>query len=106
MKTQETTTTNLAEFGWREKKILIDLLTAEMEQGFPEDFEDSEVVPMFNRNNGNVFFTNSKYQVLMLHGNKLKMWNYCFNCGHEGFEEYCQLQEDGCNECRSGGIGV
>jgi hypothetical protein len=35
----------------------------------------------------------------MMNGDKLEMWHNCSNCGHEGFAEDCQLNEDGCNEC-------
>jgi hypothetical protein len=48
----EITTTNLADFGWRERKMAAELLTASCEQGFPEDFEDEGVILMFNRSSG------------------------------------------------------
>ena|SRR6185503_17832692 len=100
MRTQEITTTNLADFGGRERFMLIQLLQAWQNQGLPEDFYDDEVVPMLNRNSGNVFLTNSEYQVAMIDDNdKLAMWHTCSNCGHEGFYEDCQLIDYGCNEC-------
>ena len=45
----EITTTNLAGFGWRERKMAAELLTASCEQGFPEDFEDEDVIFLFSR---------------------------------------------------------
>lgn len=99
VKQQEITTTNLADFGYRERELLIELLTAWHKQGFPQDFECDEVIPMFNRNSGYVFLTNYEYQCCMMNGDKLETWHNCFNCGHEGFLEDCQLNDDGCNEC-------
>ncbi len=100
MKTQEITTTNLADFGKRERWLLVELLQAWDTQSLPEEFCDDEVHPMMNRNSGNVFLTNSEFQVAMMNGNKLEMWHHCGNCGHEGFEEDCKVNDDGCNECK------
>lgn len=97
---KEITTTNLADFGYRERAILIDLFNAWHKDGLPEDFCTDEVVPMMNFNSGNVFLTNSEYQVCMMNGDKLETWYNCGNCGHEGFAEDCQLNDDGCNECK------
>ncbi len=94
------TTTNIADFGYRELKELRELIDAWMDQGLPEDFERFGVHPMMNKNSGNVFLTNDEYQVAMMNGNKLESWYYCGNCGHEGFREDCQLTDEGCNECR------
>jgi hypothetical protein len=94
-----TTTTNLAEFGYRELKLLELLLTAMREQGLPNDFYNDEVHPMMNKNSGNVFLTNSDYQCAMMNGDKLETWYNCYNCGHEGFAEDCSLIDECCNEC-------
>ncbi len=99
MKTQEIITTDLADFGSGERREVINLFNAWSDQGLPEDFENNEIRPMLNRNSGHVFLTNSEYQVAMMNNGALEMWNTCFNCGHEGFHEDCQLNEDGCNEC-------
>ncbi len=93
------TTTNLAEFGWLERQLLIKLLKAWQEQCLPYDFGEDGVVPMFNKNSGYVFLTNSEYQVAMMNGDKLETWYNCFNCGHDGFAEDCELNDDGCNVC-------
>jgi hypothetical protein len=75
------------------------LLTARNKQGLPDDFYNNEVTPMMNMISGNVFLTNSDYQVAMMNGDKLESWYSCPNCGHEGFAEDCQLNDRGCNEC-------
>ena len=93
------TTTDLTEFGSRERKELVKLLLAWNDQGLPEDFYNDEVTPMMNKMSGNVFLTNSDYQVAMMNGDKLESWYTCSNCGHEGFAEDCQLKDEGCNEC-------
>ncbi len=101
MKTQEVTTSNLSDFGSRERWMLVELLTAWDKRGLPEGFYDDEVVPMMNRNSGCVFLTNSEFQVAMTNGSGLEMWHSCPNCGHEGFADDCQINEngEGCNEC-------
>lgn len=80
-----TTTTNLSEFGYRGLETLKDLLTAMIEQGLPRDFEDRNVTPMCNTYSGNVFLTNSEYQVAMLNGKRLESWYYLSYSGREGF---------------------
>ena len=99
VRTQDITTTDLADFGSSERRVLVELLVAWREQGLPEGFWEDEIRPMMNRNSGNVFLTNSDYQVAMMNGSKLEIWHNCGNCGHEGFQEDCQLNEEGCNEC-------
>ena len=100
MTKQDPCTTNLADFGSRERKHLIDLLTAWRGQGLPYDFNNEEVVPMFNRDSGFVFLTNADYQVCMMNGDNLETWRNCFNCNNEGFKEDCPLDEDGnCPNC-------
>ena len=94
-----TTTTDLAKFGSSERKELVRLLNAWREQDLPEGFYDDEVVPMMNTESGSVFLTNPEYQVAMMNGDKLERWNYCNYCGNEGFEEDCQLNDEGCCCC-------
>ena len=93
------TTTNLSDFGSRERAELVEILLAWREQGLPDDFDNTDVTAMMNKNSGNVFLTNADYQTAMMNGNKLELWHNCGNCGHEGFEEDCQINDDGCNEC-------
>jgi len=94
-------TSDLAEFGVRERKLLIGLLSAWSYQGLPEGFYDDEVVPMMNKDSGHVFLTNSEYQACMLNGDNLEIWHYCVNCGNEGFKEDCPISEigDWCSKC-------
>lgn len=87
------TTTNLSDFGYRELTILEELLKAMREQGLPNDFYDEGVHAMMNQSSGNVFLTNSDYQVAMLNGDKLESFYFLSYYGNEGFldeliEEY------------------
>ena len=84
---REITTTDFSKFGWRERKLASELLSASIEQGFPTDFEDDEVQIMMNFNSGNVFFTNSEYQVAMMNGDQLESFYTLPYEGHEGFAE-------------------
>lgn len=79
------TTTNLSDFGYRELDMLKDLISAMIEQGLPDNFSDDEVAPMMNQNSGNVFLTNSDYQVAMLNGTDLEMFYTLSYHGTEGF---------------------
>lgn len=79
------TTTNLTDFGYRELEMLEELIKAMREQGLPEDFYDEEVHPMMNQNGGNVFLTNSEYQVAMMNGDKLESFYWLSYHGNEGF---------------------
>ncbi len=80
-----TTTTNLADFGFREKRMAATLLNA-MCDGMPDDFENDAVTVMMNTASGNVFLTNSEYQVAMMNGDTLESFYSCPQCGHEGFK--------------------
>ena len=89
------TTTNLAEFGHREREMATDLLNAWREQGLPEDFYDEDVRIMMNFNSGNVFLTNGDYQVAMLNGDKLESFYSLPYSGNEGFlEDFENYTED------------
>ena len=83
----EITTTDFSKFGYREREMAEELLKASRLQGFPEDFEDDETTIMMNMNSGNVFFTNSEFQVAMMNGDDLESFYSCPICGHEGFLE-------------------
>jgi hypothetical protein len=87
MKTQEITTTDLSKFGKIELTELAVLIKAMDQQGLPDDFNNDEVTPMFNTNSGNVFLTNSDFQVAMMNGDDLESFYSCPNCGHEGFKD-------------------
>lgn len=81
------TTTNFADFGYRERKMAADLLNASIDQGFPADFADDEVTIMMNSDSGNVFFTNADSDVCMMNGDKLESFYSCPQCGAEGFAD-------------------
>lgn len=98
MTTQEVTTTDLAQFGIREKLEAGELLICMAKKGLPDDFNDDEVTVMMNRNSGNVFITNSDYQVAMMNGDELESFYSCPQCGHEGFAD--EMDHEGNAECR------
>jgi len=85
--TDKITTTDLSDFGNIELEEAGKLLTAMIDNGLPEDFEDSEVVIVFNIMSGNVFLTNSEFQVAMFNSDKLESFYTCPYCGEEGFKD-------------------
>lgn len=78
-------TENLAEFGYREIKMLTELLNAWTDKGLPEGFYYNEVRPAMNKSSGNVFLVNSEYQVAMLNGDSLELFHSLPYGGAEGF---------------------
>ena len=95
----ETTTTDLSKFGYREREMAEELLKASRTQGFPEDFDDDETTIMMSMNSGNVFFTNAEFQVAMMNDDNLESFYSCPICGHEGFAEEMEHNEDD-SECQ------
>ena len=85
------TTTDLEDFGKRERWLLVELLTAWDKYGLPSDFEECEVVPMMNSNSGFVFLTNSDSQVAMMNGDRLESFYTSPYSDVEGF--YDELKE-------------
>ena len=81
------TTTDLAKFGSRERKMAEDLLKVWREQGLPIDFYDENVTIMMDTNSGNVFLTDSEYRVARMNGDRLESFYSCPYCGHKGFLE-------------------
>lgn len=77
-------TNDLAEFGYREKKIAAELLTAYCEN--PEILGDGVKIE-FNPNSGNVFLVDENFNVAMRNRNNLELWYVCPYCGWEGFKE-------------------
>lgn len=94
----EITTTDLAKFGNREKAMAAELLTELSKGNLPDDFNDDEVTVMMNTNSGNVFLTNSDFQVAMMNGDTLESFYSCPECGHEGFAD--EMEHEGGRECR------
>ena len=90
------TTTDLSDFGHRELRMLEELLCAMRTQGLPSNFDDCEVVPVMNQCSGNVFLSNSEYQVAMMNGDKLESFYTLSYSGEEGFaDELYDLFQDG-----------
>jgi hypothetical protein len=58
-------TQDLSKFGYRELAMGADLLRAIL-RDLPDDFEDDGITVEFNPNSGEVFLTNSGYQVAVL----------------------------------------
>lgn len=95
-------TTNLAEFGFIELEEAIKLLSALIDNGLPEDFDNKEVILMFNKDSGNVFFTNAEYQVAYRsEDNTLYREYYCQTCGLEDELSSFLMDETRqiCNDC-------
>ena len=81
---RDTLTSDLAHFGARERAILVELLQAWERGGLPFDFDEDEVVPMFNRSSGYVFLTNANYEVALVQGGELVSHYWLSYEGHEG----------------------
>ena len=72
-----------------------ELLRAWRTQGLPEDFYDDKVEIMMNKYSGNVFLTNSDYQVAMMNGDYLESFYTLHYNGDEGFlEDFEDYKED------------
>jgi hypothetical protein len=95
----EVTTTDLGKFGFREIKMLSEILNSWVKDGLPDDFENDDVKPMMNMNSGYVFLTNSDCQVAMMNGDKLESFYSCSECGAEGFAEDINWSH---KECKCG----
>ncbi len=92
------TTRDLSKFGYREKAMAAILLTELTNGNLPQDFYNDETTIMMNRNSGNVFLTNSDYQVAMMNDDKLEMF---YNLPYEGAEGFI---DDLLNEYKLGNI--
>lgn len=92
-----TTTTDLSRFGFREIKMLSEILNVWVESGLPDDFTNDEVAPMMNMSSGNVFLTNSEFEVVMMNGDKLEPFYTSPYDGHEGFFEDLLSEYDNMN---------
>ena len=96
-----TTTTNLSEFGNRERAIAIELMTEWNNGNLPSDFEGDNIKVMMNTTSGNVFLTNDEYQVAMINDKSSKLESYYTSpySGIEGFygdlvDEYESMHEE------------
>lgn len=96
---ENVTTTDLAQFGMREIIEANKLLTAWINNGLPNDFYHDSVTIMMNKNSGNVFLTNSDYQVAMESDGKLYSFYVTPYNGLEGsyedlMEQYEEMHEE------------
>lgn len=93
------TTTNLSDFGYRERELAAELLIASCKQGFPDDFSEYGITLMFNTYSGNVFFTNECGDVAMMNGDTLESFYSTPYEGYEGFADELKemYEEDGDN---------
>ena len=100
---EKTVTSDLADFGGRERKMAEELLRAWREQGLPEYFDDNGVTVNMNMNSGYVFLSNSDYQVAMMNGDKLESFYSCFECGNEGFADEIDwsVEQGLCGDCKT-----
>lgn len=97
----ETYTENLADIlkCARERNEFRKILNAWDANGLPENFDENNVRPAFNRNSGNVFLVNGDYQVAMLNGDKLEEFYSTPYEGHEGFiSDLMEIEPDTMNE--------
>lgn len=78
-------TENLADFGFREIRMLRDTLDAWVEHGLPDEFYSEGVRPAMNTSSGYVFLVNEDYQVAMLSDEKLEIYHTLPYSGKEGF---------------------
>lgn len=90
-----TTTTDLAEFGFRELKMAAELLAAYCDS--PPSFLTGGVQVIMNTYSGYVFLTDEDFNVAMMNGGKLEQFHSCPECGAEGFGE--DLPDHAC--CKS-----
>lgn len=90
------TTTNLADFGFREIGMAADLLKNYANGGgFCPYFSGDGVQLMMNQNSGNVFLTDENFNVLMMNGDRLEGFYVSPYSGHEGFfDDLCSNLND------------
>lgn len=69
-------TENMAEFGMREIRELKDILTAWVDHGLPENFDNCNVRAAMNKHSGYVFLVNDDYMNAMLNDGKLEVFHY------------------------------
>lgn len=102
----EITTTDLADFGFRELKMAAQLLTAwQTDADETTIFGHAGVRVMMNRGSGHVFLTDEDFNVAMMNGDTLEDWHVCGYCGEEGFAEDLFAEDSGHYRDRWGGVG-
>ena len=76
-------TTDMREFGYREKTIAAKLLDAYLKK---PDVLGEGVTVAFNRKSSNVFLIDKDFRVAMINGQDLKEVLRCPKCAHETFK--------------------
>jgi hypothetical protein len=87
--------TDLSEFGYREKSLAAELLSAYVKT---PDVLGYGVTVAMNANSGYVFLSDEDYRVAMLNGDKLEEFFSCPECGYEGFKE--DFRDQDCEDCQ------
>lgn len=90
-------TQDLSEFGYIELDEAGTLLKAYADN--PYVLNGSNINVEFNPNSGNVFLVDGDYNVAMMNGDNLELFYSCPICGHEGFLEDMEHNEDN-KECQ------
>jgi len=85
-------TQDLSEFGYIELDKAGTLLKAYADN--PNVFDGSEINVEFNPNSDKVFLIDEDYNVAMMNGDNLELWYSCPICGHEGFLEDMEHNEN------------
>ena len=71
---EDVTATDFTKFGYRERKMAEELLSAWNKDGLPENFEDCGVTIMLDNSSGSVFLVNESCQVAMMNGTNLELF--------------------------------
>jgi hypothetical protein len=101
--TDRIVTDDWKEFGYRERKMAIELLTAynEGKTTIPaSNFMGGHPRAAFNKNSGYVFLTDDEYNAFMLNAEGvLDIFLSCPNCGNEGFPSML-VADPHCEDCK------
>lgn len=87
-------TRDLMDFGHREKEMASELLKALKSKNDKTRYLFDSVAIEFNPNSGNVFLVDEDFNVAMMNGENLEDFFSCPECGHEGFLEEMNHNED------------
>lgn len=89
-------TRDLSDFGYLGLKELDELIQAANTQGFPSDFYNEDICPIFNTRSKCVFLQNSEGQSAMLNAGKLEtVYILPYSCIEGFLDELIQQFDDG-----------
>lgn len=98
----DTVTEDWDKFGYREKKMGVELLNAWMDRKYARNILEmgDGVKVAFNLLSGYVFLTNNNYDAFMLdEDGNLDIFLHCPECGNEGFPP--EMRDDpSCDKCK------